>query len=258
MSRLFDQHNLFSALSRGFCLLRGVGLVKTISTLISNVDDRYLKCFDRKYRIRTSGFISLASTSFAPSRLPDTTRFGLVNGWALPQMLKELALSWDLSFVDLGCGLGRACILAAEYGFTKVTGVDLSPELCIAARENVAHCRLPSTQTSSITILQMDALEYCDRATDDVFFMFRPFSGEFMGLILTKLIGRANSLNKPFIIIYTERLLLSQSYGKMFSENRAFRKMCEAAMFGQAFWVYQYTGQILGPAQQPTLNSSLT
>ncbi len=46
------------------------------------------------------------------------------------------------AFVDLGCGKGKALILASQAGFARVFGVELSPVLAAAARENVRRARV--------------------------------------------------------------------------------------------------------------------
>lgn len=43
----------------------------------------------------------------------------------------------SLTFVDLGSGKGRALLLAAEYPFRRIVGVELLPELHAIAEENV-------------------------------------------------------------------------------------------------------------------------
>src|SRR6266849_10272478 len=97
--------------------LRDFGAVKTLSLCLSVIEDQYFRCFDRRQRVRTSGHISLSDTSFDRSKLRHATSYGPVNAWAFRRLLRKLNLPKSLHFVDLGCGLGRACILAAEYGF---------------------------------------------------------------------------------------------------------------------------------------------
>ncbi|TAL00416.1 MAG: class I SAM-dependent methyltransferase, partial [Verrucomicrobia bacterium] len=188
MPRFLGNHTLPSAAKRLASLVRGVGPVQTCSTIWSVIDDKYLRTFDRRYRVKTSDFILLSDTNFDPARLRDATQYGPVNGWAFRKLLKHLGLPRRWHFADLGCGLGRACVLAAEYGFEKVTGVELSPQFCAIARENIANCRPLAGKTASIEILQLDALDFCDQTDADVFFMFRPFSGEFLQRILQKLV----------------------------------------------------------------------
>jgi SAM-dependent methyltransferase len=243
MMLFFGEHTVAWGLRRLLRHLRGLGPRKTLSLCVSVVDDQFLKCFDRKYRVKTSGHISLSGTSFEPSKLPDATSYGAVNAWAFRWLLKKLNLPKTLHFVDLGSGLGRACILAAEYGFEKVTGVELAPELCVIARENILRCRLPASSVTPISIVQGDVLDYCEHTEDDVFFIYRAFSLDFFRKVRKKLAERAGRQNKSLTIIYTERLDWPPSREiKEFSEEHAFRKVYEGDRFGQAFYVYQCGG----------------
>lgn len=237
--RLIGDHGPLTAGKRLLHLVRRAGLRQTMIILASALDDKYLKGFDRRYRIKTSGFIRLQNTSFEPTRLRDATQYGPVNGWALRRLLLDLNLPRHLRFVDFGCGLGRACILAAEYGFERVTGVELAPELCVGARENVTQCRPPAGKLSPITILQMDVLDYCEGTEDDVVFMFRPFSCEFFQIVLDKLVARAGSRRQPIMVIYSERMMVPGSFAPILAADLAFRKVHEAGIWGQAFYVFE-------------------
>lgn len=231
---------LSPTLQRSFNLLRGFGLMKTLTVFAAKIDDQYLRFFDRKYRIRTSGHVELSDTSFDPSKLRNATSYGPVNGWAFRQLLQVLDLPKSLHFVDLGCGLARACIVAAEYGFEKVTGVELAPELCVTARENVEGCYLPPEKKELISIIQGDVFDYCQRSEDDVFFIFRAFSLEFFTAVRMKLSERAIQQKKTLTMIYTERLSPGQSQEvRLLSEDQAFRKVYDGNMWGQAFYVYR-------------------
>ena len=228
-----------SALRRLVDLLRGVGILGTVSVLMSVIEDNYLKTFDRKYGVRTSGYIELSATSVDPGKRRHSNRYRGVNAWAFRRLLRTLSLPKTLHFVDLGCGLGRACILAAEYGFRKVTGVEFAPEFCISARENSLIYRIHAPGAPLINIVQADAMDYCEQTEDDIYFMFRPFSGEVFRTVLEKIAVRATEQNKAVIIIYSARMLLPKSELGAFSENRAFCKVYEGGMLGQMFYVYR-------------------
>jgi SAM-dependent methyltransferase len=218
-------------------------VIQTLSVCLAAVDDRFLKSFDRKYSVRTSGHLELSKTSFDAFKLRHATSYGPVNAWAFRSVLRKLKLHKELHFVDLGSGLGRACILAAEYGFEKVTGVELAPELCAAARKNLSTCRLPVSIMHPLEIVQGDVLDYCEHTDDDVFFIYRAFSLEFFRSTRKKLSERAADRNKCLILIYTERLSwpVSDEVEEL-SQDQAFRKVYEATMFGQVFRVYQCGG----------------
>jgi SAM-dependent methyltransferase len=232
-----------SMIKRFFGLLRGHGLMTTLSVCAAMVDDHYLRFFDRRYRIRTSGHVELSDTSFDPSKLRNATSYGPVNGWAFRRLLAELNLSKSVHFADLGCGLARACIIAAEYGFDKITGVELAPELCATARKNVESCELPSAQKKRISIIQGDVFDYCQRSEDDLFFVFRAFSIEFFTAVRLALTERALQQNKILTMIYTQRLSTDESLElQSLSADRAYRKVYETMIWGQEFHVYQCGG----------------
>ena len=244
MIRLLGDHSLSSASKRIAHLLRSFGVGKAVSVCWATLDDQLLKSFDRWYRVTTSGYISLASTSFDPSKLRNATSYGAVNAWAFRSLLKTLGLPKTLHFVDLGCGLGRACILAAEYGFEKVTGVELAPELCTLARKNLSTCRLPASTMARAQIVEADALEYCEHSDDDLFFIYRAFSEEFFNTVLQKLTQKATPRNKPLTIIYTERLYAARStYVTALSDEEIFRKLYRGDALGQSFYVFQSVSQ---------------
>src|SRR5207247_10140613 len=150
--------------------------------------------------------------------------------------IRNRSLPRALHLADLGCGLGRACSLAAEYGFEKVTGVELAPELCAVARENMSCCRLPESYRSRIKIVEGDVLDYCAATDDDVFFVYRAFSVEFFRRVLTKLAEGATRRRRPLTIIYTERLSWPPSDGvKVFSEDQTFRTVFGRPIVGQVY-----------------------
>jgi SAM-dependent methyltransferase len=239
MSHLLGHHTFGSASKRLATLLRRAGLGPTLSTLLASLDEKYLKSFDRRYRIQTSGIILLPGTSFDRSRLLDATQYGPINGWGFRKFLRKSGFPRNLHFVDVGCGLGRACILGAEYGFEKVTGVDLAAEFCAAARQNAARCRPPSGKLSPIDIVQMDAPVFCGQTDGDLFLMTRPFSRSLTRAVLDIMAARARSLNKVMTVIFAERMLVPDSYAPVFAETGVFRAVSQVTYWGQALYVFQ-------------------
>lgn len=246
MKSLMGNFTPSSATKRLLLLLKHHGLPQAAAVCFAMVDDHHIRSFDRKYKVRTSGHIDLSATSFDRSKLHRATAYGPVNAWGFQRLLKSLDLPKSYSFVDLGCGLGRACILAAEYGFAKVTGVELAPELCQVARENIRNCKVPRARTLPVQVIEGDVLEYTDRSEDDVYFMYRAFSVEFFQQVLEKLVRRGPSHKRPFTVIYTERLGWPQSEcATILAEHPACRKIYKGSMFGQAFFVYRFRAEAI-------------
>jgi SAM-dependent methyltransferase len=240
MANLFGNLTPWAASKRLFHLLQHYGLRKTAAVCVAMIDDQHVRSFDRKYGVRTSGHIELSDTSFDASKLDKATSYGPVNAWGFRKLLQVLNLPKSFAFVDLGCGLGRACIIAAEYGFGKVTGVELAPELCKIARENVFNRRVSGAKDVPIQIIEGDVLDYCDHSGDDVYFMYRAFSLGFLQDVLAKLVQRATSREKALTVIYTERLAWPHSECvTALAGNRALQEIYQGSMLGQAFFVYR-------------------
>ncbi len=92
---------------------------------------------------------------------------------ALVQAIVALPLRHeDFNFVDLGSGKGRALLVAADFPFRRILGVELDPELCRIARANVA---LKPEWTARISVLQQDAATVVYPEGPLVVFLFHPF-----------------------------------------------------------------------------------
>jgi SAM-dependent methyltransferase len=234
-------HSLSSAVGRMLILLRGVGVKGTLGVGISIIEDYYLKLFDKIYGVHTSGRISLSATSVERSKAIQATQYAPVNAWALRHLFRDLNLPKSLRFADIGCGLGRACMLAAEYGFVRVTGVDIVPEFCQVARDNAAAFRSRVVDSTAINIVNADALEYTRVTDDDVFFLYKPFesSSGFLEIVLANLAERARQSERTRIIIYTERFLIPSSDVGVFAKNQAFQQFRLWKQRGQIFYVYK-------------------
>lgn len=71
----------------------------------------------------------------------------------------------QFTFIDVGSGKGRALILAREFGFRRVLGIDVSEELCEIARNNA-----PEAEVRCV-----NALDFEPPPEDSVIHMFNPF-----------------------------------------------------------------------------------
>jgi SAM-dependent methyltransferase len=114
--------------------------------------------FDAQFGVDTSGLIY---------ELPSGHRHDLYNNGyfaVAPSVFHAVmgALQLDFerfTFVDVGSGKGRALLLAADYPFRKIIGIELSPELDRIARANIARYRGARHQPPTVSLLG-DAAEF--------------------------------------------------------------------------------------------------
>jgi SAM-dependent methyltransferase len=97
------------------------------------------------------------------------------------------------SFIDLGCGKGRALLLAAEFPFRKVIGVEISVSLAETARRNAARWRRTARSRAPISILRQDALAFSWPRPPLLVYLYNPFQCELVERILDRIDARVAS-----------------------------------------------------------------
>lgn len=81
----------------------------------------------------------------------------------------------DATFVDVGCGLGRAVFLAMRYPFKRIVGIELSSGLYESARSNLrAYARFP-VKCADVRFVNGDARTFAYPSGDLVLFLYNPF-----------------------------------------------------------------------------------
>jgi len=64
------------------------------------------------------------------------------------------------TFVDIGSGKGKILMMAADYPFAKILGVEYSPGLHAIAQRNLQIYRSPAQRCSDLVSIHADALDY--------------------------------------------------------------------------------------------------
>jgi len=168
----------------------GLGYVGRVLNPDKSEDD-----FDRAWKVNTSGRTNLWHMSIdSPNG-----KFGTAYTPSDPAWIgKTLArLSEDFStfnFIDLGCGKGRVLLVASNYGFRKVMGVEFAAELVKAARQN-----LRASGIEGAEVIHEDAANFCFPDGNLLVYLFNPFSAKVLRPVLSHLAGR-NGLQKTYLI----------------------------------------------------------
>ncbi len=148
--------------------------------------------FDRRYGTDTGGFIpgpelrtghphdafNTAYYGMAPSRFQ-----AAVEHW-IPRALHPAPAAY--SFIDLGCGKGRALMLATALPFRQAIGVELHPALARIADANLALWSRTQPALCPVTILCQDAAGFLFPPGPCLLYLFHPFTAP----VLRKVIAR--------------------------------------------------------------------
>ena len=98
-------------------------------------------------------------------------------------------------FVDLGCGKGRALLVAAQCPFAHILGVELSAELCAVARANTA-------SDPRIDIQQVDAATVTYPDGPLLVFLYHPFLAPMLRRVLVNLEQQRRLSPHPTYLLY--------------------------------------------------------
>ncbi len=107
---------------------------------------------------------------------------------AFHEMMSRLPIRFsDFTFLDLGSGKGRALLMASDYPFRRIIGVELLPELHAVAQENVRQYRSARQKCRNFELHCGDARRFPLPPEPLVIFLFNPFPDD----ILREVVGGA-------------------------------------------------------------------
>ena len=183
-------------------------VAKSIGRKLKPPPPRVLHPFDLEHGTDTGGLIPGGDLVFGhPSDV-------FIEGYAAvpPARFRAMVARWQKSgtphplaeytFVDLGCGKGRAVLLASELGFRDVVGVELSPLLTAIARTNVARWIADGKGFSPIRIEQADAADFVWPAGPCVVFLFNPFGAVVLKRVVERMIAHFRDTPDDLDILY--------------------------------------------------------
>lgn len=142
--------------------------------------------FDRRMGVRTSGFLP---RELLFSGRPEDRHGTIYIGCAPGTVRRMLALLPDparWAFVDLGCGKGRALVVASEFALRSIRGIELSPELARIAASNAARIARRHRARPPIVIECGDASRPALDG-DTVVMMYHPFGAALVDRLLDTL-----------------------------------------------------------------------
>jgi hypothetical protein len=133
--------------------------------------------FDRRFGVKTAGDIHLVDVATLPAR---SRPFGLgyqgTSEAAFVEMLSVVPVDLrDFVFVDFGSGLGRVLLLASEYPFRSIRGVEFSPDLHKIACDNIRSYRSHTQKCTDIASICEDAAQYRIPEEQTILYFYNPF-----------------------------------------------------------------------------------
>jgi SAM-dependent methyltransferase len=183
---------------------------------------------EKKFGIHTTGADELKKLEEKGIDISHATIYMPVSYSLLDVIFRQLNLPNNKNhpfnhFLDIGCGKGRALCVAAHEGFKKVTGIDLSKELCERATENciITRQRIPAFEFS---VINNDAFYYEVPPDVDCIFMFNPFDEIIMSGVVENIRESLQQYPRNISIVYVnplhKKLLLKAGFKEIFYSKK--------------------------------------
>ena len=108
----------------------------------------------------------------------------------------------DFTFIDLGSGKGRVLLMASEYPFKRIIGVEFMPESHRAAEENIARYASERQQCRQIQSICMDTRDFEFPEGPLVVYLFNPFSESTFAQVLENLRQSIEQASRSVYVAY--------------------------------------------------------
>jgi hypothetical protein len=113
----------------------------------------------------------------------------------------------EFTFVDLGSGKGRTLLMAADYPFRRVVGVELLPALHHVAADNLSKYHSDSQKCFALGLICADATEFVFPNEPILLFLFNPFPEAGLRRVIANLEQSLREHPRKVYVLYHNPLL---------------------------------------------------
>lgn len=210
--------------------IRGRSIPSLYRSFYAKLWDYY---YDYKYRIDTDAHVQLENLDISKEQKEHYYWYEGTKVRPLKKLFKHLKIPKDKTFVDIGSGKGRVLLIAAEYGFQKIIGIELSPNLYQISKKNVNTFLQKRSITAEIDILNIDALDYNYTDNEAIFFLYNPFDEHILKQIVLNIKSSLNRNKRDIKIIYANSI-----HRKVIEENLKIVKTERISIYNVGFSIY--------------------
>jgi SAM-dependent methyltransferase len=197
-------------LQRAFRLHGAVGLLRLVPqnviyalNLGRHRRRRSLDEFDQRFGVDTATVRSVSTLDVPLEIAAHATRYEPIP--SIDTYLHSLAVPFEeYTFIDYGCGKGRALLMASDFPFRQIIGVEYSSELAAIARHNIKLYRNPSQRCRAIEVFEGNAALFEPPDTPSVFFLHNPFDELILQQVLDRIRPNRAAHEPADFLIYVD------------------------------------------------------
>jgi len=218
--RSIAERGVLASLGRSFLL--PVHLVREYRTARRLHPDGQRSDFDRTHGVETDGDISewtyLSDLDIASPNWIEGHDYCAIEPERFSVTLTTLPIQFEnFTFIDFGSGKGRALLMASDFPFRRVVGLEFSRELHEAAERNIRIYQRSPRKCATVESKCVDFLDYPLPPEPSVLFFFDPCADAVFLPLLQKIRRSVEQHPRPLWLIYVapegkEKLLDSASF----------------------------------------------
>ena len=195
-TEIFEGSNVFKW---ALWCLKNKGLKGFFSFVFSTLADY---TFDYKYGTQTRKRVDCDELETSSSNKDSASRYQATKERPFRKLMEVIELPQGSVFVDVGCGKGKVLLMASQYGFDRVVGIEFSPPLCEIARQNIETFKKNRKSETKIEVYEGDVLEYPFQHDENVWFLYNPFDGSVLGEFYKNLRRELEEYPREIYFIY--------------------------------------------------------
>ncbi len=159
--------------------------------------------FDSEFHVDTAGVTRIRSMEIAsPNYI-----YGVYYKPTIPDefhaVMGQLSLDHErFTFVDFGSGKGLVLLLASDYPFRKIIGVEFAADLHRTAESNIRRYRNPNQKCRDIKSVWCDATEFRVPESPLILYFYEPFEAPVLAKVLQNVRGSFKRTPREIVLIY--------------------------------------------------------
>jgi len=194
--------------------------------------------FDRKHGVDTQIDVDLSDLSINSPNKHHGKRYHATPPVSFRRVLKRLKVDLaDYTFIDFGSGKGRTLLMASDFPFKSIIGIEFGEELHRHAVSNIQ--RYKPKHPTQIEALHIDAMQFILPDGPLILYFFNPFDGTVLEQVLANIRRAASMSPRKIFIIYLyleneELFKASEEFLPVFHWHRFDAYECKPPVQGRA------------------------
>lgn len=159
--------------------------------------------FDSIYGTDTAAMLSVGALDVPTSQLEHINRYQTLPPGEILAALRRLQLAHEqFVFIDVGCGKGRALLLASLLPFREIIGVEISKRLVAVTNRNLELFRDGSQLCHSIRVVCADATNFDIPLAKLVFYFYNPFGKKLTKEVASRIEDSLRDAPRDVYVVY--------------------------------------------------------